>query len=268
MIHAQANGLSLWRFESLSQFERLQHGVTGRSGGVSGPPYAALNLGLHVGDDPAAVIENRRRLGAALGADFDRLTFCAQVHGAELAVVGEERIGAGRLELTDAIQHADGLIVTQPGVLAVVLSADCVPLLLYDPERHVGAAVHAGWRGTAAGMARRAVRLLQEQCGCAPEDLRVGLAPSIGPCCYQVSREVAEQIATTLPYSEPVTVARAGAWYADLPAANRQQLLAAGVRDEHIEASGICTSCRAEEFFSERKLGRPTGRLGALIALR
>jgi hypothetical protein len=112
------------------------------------------------------------------------------------------------------------------------------------------------------------VRLLHEHCGSDPGDLYVGLAPSIGACCYQVSQHVAEEIAATLPYAEPVAAQREGAWYADLPSANRQQLLAGGVRADHIELSGLCTSCHADEFFSERRLGRPTGRTGTVLALR
>jgi hypothetical protein len=138
VIREQVGGLSIWRFELLSQFERLEHGVMGRPGGVSQPPYAALNLGLHVGDDPAAVIENRRRLCSALSLDFATLTLGGQVHGAELVVVREQQVGAGRLDLAGAIPDADGLLLTRPGILGLVLSADCVPVVLYDPVHRAG----------------------------------------------------------------------------------------------------------------------------------
>jgi YfiH family protein len=143
-----------------------------------------------------------------------------------------------------------------------------VPLLFYDPVQHVGAAVHAGWRGTAAGIAGAAVRYLRERAGCRPDDLRVGLGPAIGPCCYQVSADVAQQLSTAFPYAQPVASVRDGAWYLDLPLANRQQLLAAGVTEKQCEEAGICTACHADEFFSERKLGRPTGRISAFVLLR
>jgi YfiH family protein len=270
MIPTQAGGLTIWRFGHLAACERLVHGITARHGGVSAPPYASLNLGLHVCDDPEAVIENRRRVCAAVGAEFETYTLSAQVHGANVALVAPEQIGAGRLDLAGAIPDADGLIILRPGVMVSVLSADCVPLIFYDPARHVAAVVHAGWRGTAAGIARRAVQTLVEQCGCRPEDLLVGLGPSIGPCCYEVSEEVARRVLESA--GPPACGGRGQAeslshHYADLPAVNRRQLLAAGVRAEHIEEAGICTACHAEEFFSERKLGRPTGRFSTFVVL-
>jgi YfiH family protein len=260
MEPTQAGGLTIWRFGRLAACERLVHGITARHGGVSAAPYASLNLGLHVGDDPEAVTENRRQVCAAVGADFEKYTLSAQVHGANVALVAPEQIGAGRLDRADAVPDADGLVILQPGAMVSVLSADCVPLIFYDPARHVGAVVHAGWRGTAAGIASRTVRFLEKQCCCRPEDLLVGLGPSIGPCCYEVSEEVARRVAEAAGI-------QATSRQADLAAANRRQLLAAGVRAEHIEEAGVCTSCQAEEFFSERKLGRPTGRFSTFVAL-
>jgi YfiH family protein len=270
MEPTQAGGLTIWRFGRLAACERLVHGITARHGGVSAAPYASLNLGLHVGDDPEAVTENRRQVCAAVGAEFEGYTLSAQVHGANVALVAPEQIGAGRLDLADAVPDADGLVILQPGAMVSVLSADCVPLIFYDPARHAGAVVHAGWRGTAAGIAGRTVRFLEEQCRCRPEDLLVGLGPSIGPCCYEVSEEVARRVLESAGPPACGGRGQAGSLshhYADLPAANRQQLLAAGVRAEHIEDSGLCTSCHAEDFFSERKLGRPTGRFATFVVL-
>lgn len=276
MEPTQANGLTIWRFGRLAAHERLVHGITARRGGASAPPYASLNLGLHVGDDPEAVIENRRRVCAAVGADFQAYTVSAQVHGANVALVAPVQVGAGRLDLTDAIPDVDGLVILQPGVMVSVLSADCVPLIFYDPARHVGAVVHAGWRGTAAGIAGRTVHFLEDQCSCRPEDLLVGLGPSIGPCCYEVSEEVARRVAESAGVGTLAGPPASGGrrqvgnlshHYADLAGASRRQLLAAGVHAEHVEDCGLCTSCHAEEFFSERKLGRPTGRFSTFALL-
>jgi polyphenol oxidase len=267
MVRELVDGLPVWRFPRLAAPPGLDHGVTTRHGGTSGPPYASLNLGLHVGDAAEAVIANRRRVCAALGVPFESYTLARQVHGSGIARVGAEQIGAGRAALQQSLPDADGLVVTQPGVLISVLSADCVPLLLYDPVQHVGAAVHAGWRGTAAGIAGAAVRYLVGNCGCRPRDLLVGLGPAIGPCCYQVSADVAEQLSTAFPYARSVATTRDGAWYLDLAQANRQQLLAAGVPEGQCEEADLCTSCHAGEFFSERKLGRPTGRISAFLVL-
>ncbi len=260
MISTQVGGLTIWRFGHLAACARLVHGITARDGGVSASPYASLNLGLHVGDDPEAVIGNRRRVCAVVGVGFDAYTLSAQVHGANVALVTPEQAGAGRDDLADALPDADGLVVMQPGMLISVLSADCVPLICYDPARHVGAVVHAGWRGTAAGIARHAVEVLGEHCDCRAEDLLVGIGPSIGACCYEVSEEVARKIAASIG-------GEAESRHVDLAAANRRQLLAAGVRGEHVEEAGVCTACHADEFFSERRLGRPTGRFSTFVML-
>jgi len=264
----QHGDLVVWRFAHLAAQAGLVHGVTARHGGVSEGPYASLNLGLHVGDDPARVIANRCRLCEAMGLDFARFTLGAQVHGADLAEVGEAEAGAGREDPSSAIPEVDGLVVRVPGVSVAVLSADCVPLLFYDPRLCVAAAVHAGWRGTAAGMASNAVRSLATRCGSRPADLLVGIGPAIGGCCYQVSERMAGLIGDGFPYATPVVRETADGWYADLTSANRQQLLASGVPAAQIESADLCTSCHAEEFFSERRLGRPTGRLGAVVCLR
>lgn len=234
---------------------------------MSEGPYAELNLGLHVGDDAGRVVENRRRVCEALGAAFETCTFGQQVHGDALRLVSPGEAGAGRTRFEGGFAETDGLAVREPGITIGVFVADCVPLVFYDPERHVGAVVHAGWRGTAAGIAAKAVRFLSQECSARPESLLVGIGPAIGPCCFQVSEEVARAV-TQAARAEAVAEVRDGSWYADVAEANRRQLLAAGVKQESIELSGACTSCHADEFYSERKLGRPTGRFGAFLSLR
>lgn len=252
--------MAWWQFETLSRYEGLVHGVTSRHGGRSEAPYDSLNVGLHVGDDASLVVENRRLVCDALGFGFEHLTFGQQVHGARVHVMTSMEAGRGRARFEDGLPGADGLIVREPGLAVGVYVADCVPLVMYDPERRVAAVVHAGWRGTAAGIAGEAVRVLTETLGVHPETLHVGVGPAIGRCCYDVSAEVARAVG--------VAELRDGKWYADLAEANYQQLMAAGVASNHIELSGVCTACRADEFYSERKLGRPTGRFAAIIALR
>ncbi len=268
MTRRENEGTPSWEFELLSGFSSFRHAVTTRQGGVSEGCHAQLNLGLHVGDDPARVVENRRRVCRALEVDFESCTFAQQVHGDAVRIVTEAEAGAGRTRFEDGIPEADGLVVREPGVTVAVLVADCVPLVLYDPEHRVGAVIHAGWRGTAAGIAGKAVRFLAAECGSRPAELIVGLGPAIGPCCYQVRAEVVAKLTRGFDYREPVAEQRAGEWYLDLAKANLQQLAAAGVPDENIEPSGICTSCRSGEFYSERRLGRPTGRFGLFASLR
>jgi len=259
MKRSPDGALGLWKLDLLSDIDGLSHCVTSRHGGMSEVPYQSLNLGLHVGDDPARVIENRRRVCEALGVEFEQLTLGQQVHGDRVHVVGVSDAGRGRERFEDGIPDSDGLIVREPGIAIGVFVADCAPMLLYDPDHRMAAAVHAGWRGTAAGIAGEAVRAL-EACGAQPKALIAGIGPAIGRCCYQVNEDVAEALG--------VAERREGMWYADLAEANRRQLVDAGVRQDCIELSGLCTACHAHEFYSERKLGRPTGRFGAFAVLR
>jgi len=260
MVPRSSGSVGWWQFEALSRFDRLAHGVTSRRGGVSAGPYAELNVGLHVGDDPERVIENRQRACEALGVRFESLTFGQQAHGDSVHVLEASQAGAGRESFEDGLPATDGLIVREPGTAIGVFVADCVPLVIYDPVKQAAAAVHAGWRGTTAGIAGKAVGTMAESCGARPGSLVAAIGPAIGPCCYQVSEEVARAVGAA--------DRREGQWYADLAEANRRQLLAAGVREENIELSGTCTACHADEFFSERRLGRPTGRFAAFVALR
>ena len=268
MTRKLIGSVPIWQFELLSAFGSLCHGVTTRQGGVSEGPYSELNLGLHVGDDGERVIENRRRVCRALGVDFDATTFAQHVHGDNIRVVHAAEAGAGRTRFEDGIPDADGLVVNEPGVTVAVLAADCVPILLYDPENHITAVVHAGSRGTAAGIAHKAVGFLVEECGSRRAALVAGVGPAIGPCCCRVSEDMVEELVHGFDYREPVTEKREGDWYYDLVKANVQQLTAGGMVVENVECSGICNSCDSDEFYSDLKLGRPTGRFGAFASLR
>src|ERR1700683_4892535 len=135
--------------------------VTARSGGVSSGPSATLNLSLSVGDDPARVLENRRRLATAFGADPGDFVFARQVHGATVRIVGRADRGSGALTLDDAVPDTDALVTTSPDVVLAILTADCVPIVLHDPVAGVLACVHAGWRGTVARVCAAAVAAME-----------------------------------------------------------------------------------------------------------
>lgn len=241
--------------------------VTTRHGGGSISPYDTLNLGLHVGDRPGAVVENRSRAAAAFGVDLDALVFARQVHAATAALVGPEDRGRGTRAEADAVPGADILVTTAPGVTLAILVADCVPLALVDPEAGVLAAVHAGWRGTAAGAVGHALRAMQG-CGARPRRVRAFLGPAVHPDRYQVSEDVLRALsAAVYPEALDRSVARPdgpGRWLVDLIAANRQQLMAGGVPAGHITDSGGTTA--DEGFFSDRAQ-RPCGRFALLARL-
>ena len=216
--------------------------VTTRSGGVSAGPYASLNLSLNVGDDPAHVLENRRRALAALGAGLEDAVFAQQVHGAAAEVVGLADRGRGTREAADAIPAADALVTADPGPVLAVLAADCVPVVLYDPVAHVLACAHAGWRGTVAGAAASAVRAMASL-GSRPADVVVGLGPAIAPGRYQVGAEVAEAAAKAFGARASAVLHPAGPeqWRFDLWTANRLVLQAAGVPGGQIHGTDTAT---------------------------
>jgi polyphenol oxidase len=241
--------------------------VTTRDGGVSGGPYASLNLGLTVGDDPGLVAENRRRAVAALGLDLADCVFAHQVHGRAVAVVSDADRGRGTLALDDA-PACDALVTAAPGVGLAALAADCLTLVLYDPDAHVLGVAHAGWRGTAARVAAAAIEAMVGL-GASPGAVLAALGPVIPAGRYQVGDEVAEAVRGGLgPGGAAAVLAPDGPghWLLDLAGANRRTLLDAGVDPGRIEATGLATG-PGTPYFSDRA-ERPCGRFAALAVLR
>jgi YfiH family protein len=219
-----------------------------RRGGVSGGPYESLNLGILTDDDEASVVENRRRLAASIGHDPGSVAMGWQVHGDEvLEWDGPPREG-GYAHVGADLPRVDGHTTTARGVPLLVLVADCLPLALVSDDRV--AMLHCGWRGLAAGIIERALARFDEP-------PRAVLGPSIGPCCYEVGEEVLAQ------FSHLTAVANGRMLSLHLIA--QQQLFAGGVTK--IDAFPLCTSCRADLFFSHRRDGGVTGRQAGLVWL-
>jgi hypothetical protein len=241
--------------------------VTTRHGGVSVAPYDTLNLGLHVGDDPARVVANRRRSAVAFGVGLDEVVFARQVHGAGVVFVGGDDAGRGTVHESDVVADADVLVASTPGVTLAILVADCVPLALVDPEARVVAAVHAGWRGTAAGVVGAALEAMRAR-GAAPERVRAWVGPGVAADRYQVTDEVRDALDGAVGRAAlDDGVARRdgpGHWLVDLAAANRQQLRMGGVAMERIYDCGVTTA--DERLFSDRA-ARPCGRFALLARL-
>jgi YfiH family protein len=252
--------LVYYQFSNLSGRADLAHGIFTRLGGHSQPPWDSLNTGHSVGDDPDVVEANRALMYEALDVRKEDVVTPHQVHSTTVRVVDEHHRG-------QLLPQTDALVTATPGVALMLRFADCVPILLYDPVRGAAGLAHAGWRGTASGMAGAAVQTMVEALGCRPSDLLAGIGPSIGPCCYEVDADVMEAVSSALPNADSLLEPRPnGRWHLDLWAANRWQLAAAGVQS--IEVAGICTACRTDEWFSHRAERGRTGRLGALIGLR
>lgn len=244
----------------------LQAWVTTRAGGASTGSYATLNLGLHVGDDPEAVLENRRRLARLIGAELGDFVFCNQVHQPNVTVVGAEHRGRGAFTVDDAIPQTDALVTTEPGVVLVVMVADCVPLVLHDPQAAVLACVHAGWGGTVKGVTRAAVKTMTDL-GAEPARIRAGIGPAISPADYQVGQMVRDAAEAEFGQrlDQVISPDGTGRWLFDLVRANELQLLEAGVPDGSIHRSGLVTG-KHTQFFSHRADG-PCGRFVAVARM-
>jgi polyphenol oxidase len=247
----------------------LDAGVTTRGGGVSAGPYASLNLGQHVGDEDRAVLENRRRVAEVLAAEPGDFVFCNQAHGREVHVVSAADRGRGSLSLTDAIDKTDALVTAEPGIVLVVMVADCVPIVLYDPLAHVLACVHAGWRGTVARVSEAAVAAMRAL-GASPGNIVAGLGPAISPDRYQVGDDVAEAAKEGLgsAAAEVIRPDGAGKWLFDLWAANQVVLREAGLLDEHVNVAAIPTGSPGPGLFFSDREARPCGRFAAVARLR
>ncbi len=216
-----------------------------RLGGVSEDPWASLNLGILTRDRREAVVENRRRLAAALGREPDRVVIGRQVHGAELASHHGPQDPSPFATPGVAVPETDGHVTAEPGLAALVFVADCLPIALAGPGGV--AMLHCGWRGLAAGILARGVAAV------GATDAAIG--PGIGPCCYEVSGEVLEAFAD-------LGIAAPGPTL-DLTEIARRLLSDAGV--ERIEAAELCTSCEEDRFFSHRRDAGRTGRQAGLV---
>lgn len=272
VIASGVGAVEFLRFERLGQEAAVRHAIFTRRGGVSAAPFASLNASISTGDDPAAVRANRERMAAALGLP---LVSTRPVHGDAIVVVrpdGADGLWAERLVATDA----DAMITDASGFGLFWAFADCVPILLYDPRHRAIALVHGGWRGSARAIAPKTVRAMTDAYATRPADLLVGIAPAIGDCCYRASDEMLQRFhENPEAWSAACFVERPAdapgndgpGTYVDLRESNRRQLVAVGLRSEHIEMSGICTGCRGDLFYSHRMERGHTGRFGVAIGL-
>ena len=234
-------------------YEGLLHGFMGRRGGKSAGPYAGLNTSYRVGDDPKVVSQNVCDVKLAVGIHDGRVVTMRQVHGDHIVEVKDKKLKEAG--------EADGMITGEADLYLAVLTADCVPLLFVAPKQRLAGAVHAGWRGTLAGIAEKTVRLFKSQYHVEESDLEVALGPSIGVCCYEVKDDVAGPLMKRWgKLTTPSIFVREGKSFVNLRRLNRDILRAAGVPGNKLFQVGPCTSCAANEFFSYRRERSETGR--------
>jgi len=251
-----ANGIK-YVASPLLQGKPVTHGFLTRIGGVSPAPYASLNFDARDTDPAENVERNRALFHEAFGVPAGRLVTVSQVHGKEiLAIEGP---------LPEKPVEADAIVTNETGVAIGMLTADCQPILLFDPVNRAIGAVHAGWKGTALGIVVETGELMWKKYGTNPEDLIVSLGPCIGPCCYKVGWNVLEEYMSR--HREADCFSQKDGLRMDINNANSIQLALIGVKNENISNDSRCTSCNSDLFFSHRKDNGRTGRQLSFIML-
>ena len=245
----------------------VAHGFSTRLGGVSEGIFASLNLGTTRGDDPGRVRENYRRFCAAIGANADRIVMTKQVHGTVIRTAASADVKADVCDPTE--YECDGLITDRPGLALTVFTADCIPVLLYDPVKRVIAAVHAGWRGTAGDIAGKAARKMRDEYGSDPRDILAAIGPGISRCCFETHADVPDAMLDALgELAQPHIISlENGKFKVDLKGINAALLERAGLTPEHIEVSPDCTACLHEKYWSHRVTRGQRGNQAAVIQL-
>lgn len=244
------------------------HGFSTRLGGVSPPPFDSLNLGANRGDDRANVRENFTRFCAAIGTWADTLVKNHQIHSNLIRPV----TAADRMDdpADPGMFEADGLVTDQRGVCLTIFSGDCIPILLYDPVARVVSAAHAGWRGTASGVAAEAVREMVTRYGCHPANILGAIGPGISQCCFETHRDVPDSLRAGLgeaaqPFIRPLPGGEK--YQVDIKGANAHWLEQAGLNPERIALCPACTACDLNTFWSHRIQGNERGSMAAMIQL-
>ena len=246
----------------------VRHGFSTRLGGVSKGYYSSMNLSFERGDDPEAVRENFRRMGAAIGVSCEDMVLSKQTHTTNVRIVTEEDRGKGILKERD-YTDVDGLITDRPGICLVTSYADCVPLYFVDPVRKVIGLSHSGWRGTVARMGKCTLEAMHNAFGTEASDVYCAIGPSICQDCYEISEDVAVQFMQAFPgHTSEILIDKGnGKYQLDLWKANEIVLLDAGVKKDHLEVTDVCTCCNPELLFSHRASHGKRGNLGAFLCL-
>lgn len=269
-IHRERE-LAWLTFPALEETGIVSHLFSTRLGGVSQGYLGSMNLSYARGDAPENVDENFRRIGEILGKERADFVSTDQTHTANVRkVTGADR-GKGITRERD-YQEVDGMITDEPGLVLSAFFADCVPLFFVDPVRRAIGLSHSGWKGTAGKIGRVTVEAMEQEFGSNPSDVLAAVGPSICGSCYEVGEDVAEQFRAAFAQEEqgrPFLTERGGGKYLlDLWEANRRVLREAGILQEHISMTDLCTCCNPQFLFSHRASGGKRGNLGAFLMLK
>lgn len=260
----EVNGVPFLSYPMLEETGIVNHGFSTRLGGVSKGCWATMNISTTRGDDPEDVRENQRRIAGAIGVQPEDMTFTNQTHTTNVAVVK-----AGDRE--KRFQETDGMITDVPGICLVTFYADCVPLYFVDPVKKAIGLSHSGWRGTVGKIGKVTIELMQKTYGSDPEDIIAAIGPSICRDCYEVSGDVIQQFRENFDeayWPELFYKKENGKYQLDLWRANERIFTEAGIREDHIAVTNVCTHCNPDILFSHRTTGDKRGNVSAFLALK
>lgn len=270
----EKNGVTYLTFDLLEN-QKVKYGFSTRIGGVSTGEFSSLNFGFHRGDDEENVKKNFKIMADVLDMNYERMCLSKQTHTTNVRVIREEDAGNGIIRPLP-YDDVDGLITNVPDLPLVTFFADCIPLVFFDPKKHVIAAAHSGWRGTVGKIGKVTIEKMVEEFGCDPKDILCCIAPGICRDCYEVSADVAEEFRRS--FGTEVAdhhLLRPSVFHPedkdkymlDLWEACRLVFLEAGILKEHIEVTDYCTRCHPKLFYSHRVMGAKRGNLASFISL-
>lgn len=265
----EKNHVPYIQFKNLSATGIVKHGFSTRKGGVSTGIFSSMNLNFKRGDDPDAVMENYRRMAAALNMRVEDMVLSDQTHTTNVRVITEEDRGKGILKPQD-YSDVDGMITNVPGIVLVTSYADCVPLYFVDPVRKAIGLSHSGWKGTVGHIGQKTVWKMHEVYGSEPKDIVAAIGPSICQSCYEVSEDVAEAFRANFTADEAADILLDkgnGKYQLDLWKANWYVLTDAGILPEHLSVTDLCTACHPDLLWSHRKTNGQRGGLSAFLSL-
>lgn len=255
-------------YNSLSEINFINHAFSTRLGGVSEGEFTSMNMAFNRGDNPENVTENYKRICKSAGFDFDSLTASAQDHNTFVRAVTSENKGVGIYKPRD-LHSVDALITNEKGVTLVTYYADCTPLFFVDTKQKAIGLAHAGWRGTVGRIGEKVVKKMTELYGTNPADIVAAIGPAISVCCYEVDKPCADNFyaLSDLDSSRFVFPKENGKYMIDLLETNRQILVAAGVKNENITVSDVCTNCNSDLLWSHRATKGKRGTMSAFMCI-
>ncbi len=255
-------------YNSLSEIKFINHAFSTRLGGVSSGEFSSMNLAFNRGDSPDNVTENYKRICESVGFEYESLVASSQDHNTFVRAVTSENKGVGIYKPKD-IESVDALITNEKGLTLVTYYADCTPLFFVDTANKAIGLAHAGWRGTVGRIGEKVVQKMTELYGTNPADIVAAIGPAISVCCYEVDKPCADNFIamSDIDSSKFVFPKENGKYMIDLLETNRQILLNAGVKDENITISDLCTNCNSDLLWSHRATKGHRGTMCAFMCI-